>query len=111
VLQPSVRQPSPIKQVVLRIRDPGSDFSPSRIRIFFIPDPGSASKNLSILTPQKWFLSSRKYDPGCSFRIPGFRIRILTFYPSRIPGSRGQKGRTGAAQARAPAECSSAFKY
>jgi hypothetical protein len=40
----------------------------------FIPDPnffhpGSASKNLSILTPKKWFLSSRKYDPGCPFRI------------------------------------------
>jgi hypothetical protein len=29
---------------------------------FFHPDPGSASKNLSILTPKKWFLSSRKYD-------------------------------------------------
>ncbi len=26
------------------------------------------------------FLSSRKYDPGCSSRI-----RILIFYPSRIP--------------------------
>ncbi len=37
--------------------------------------PGSASKNLSILT-KKTFLSSRKYDPG---------IRILIFYPSRIP--------------------------
>jgi hypothetical protein len=37
----------------------------------FIPDPrffhpGSASKNLSILTQKKWFLKSRKYDPGCS---------------------------------------------
>jgi hypothetical protein len=47
---------------------------------FSIPDPGSASKNLSILI-QKVFLSSRKYDPGCSSRIrilifthPGFRI-------------------------------------
>ncbi len=50
-----------------------------RIRIFSIPDPGSASKNLSILT-QKLFLSSKKYDPGCSSRI-----RILIFYPSRIP--------------------------
>ncbi len=62
---------------VLRIRDvyPGS-------RIFSIPDPGSASKNLSILT-QKLFLSSQKYDPGCSSRI-----WILTLYPSRIPGSK-----------------------
>jgi hypothetical protein len=34
------------------------------------PDPGStsASKNLSNLN-QKLFLSSRKYDSGCSFRI------------------------------------------
>ncbi len=57
----------------------------SRIRLFSIPDPTfpipdprSASKNLSILTPNKWFPSSRKYA----------RIRILTFYPSRIQGSK-----------------------
>jgi hypothetical protein len=59
---------------VLRIRDvyPGSDFFPSRIpdQNFSIPDPGSASKNLGILTQEKWFLSSRKYDPGCSSQIP-----------------------------------------
>jgi hypothetical protein len=67
-------------QSVLRIRDvypdPGSKFFPSRIRI----------KEFKFLTPQKWFLNSRKYDPGCSFRI-----RILTL---SIPdsGSRGQKG-------------------
>jgi hypothetical protein len=30
--------------------------------------------------PLKWFLSPRKYETGCSSRI-----RILTFYPSRIP--------------------------
>jgi hypothetical protein len=61
-----------------------SDFFPARI-----PDPnclypGSASKNLSILTPkkQKWFLSSKKYDPGCSSRIPD---PDADFYPSRIP--------------------------
>ncbi len=66
------------------IPDPASEFfhSGSRIRIFFIPDPGSASKNLSILT-LKIFLSSRKYDPGCSSRI-----RILIFYPSRMQGSK-----------------------
>jgi hypothetical protein len=34
----------------------------SRIRIFSIRE--------SILTPKKLFLISRKYDPGCSFRIP-----------------------------------------
>ncbi len=62
---------------------PGSDIFPSRIQTVSIPDPGSASTNLSILTPKKnkkWFLSSRKYDPGSSSRI-----RMLTFYPSRIP--------------------------
>jgi hypothetical protein len=64
------------------IPDRGSDFFPSRIPDpnCLHPDPGYASKNLSILTPRKWFLNSRKYDPGCSSRI-----RILTFYPSRIP--------------------------
>ncbi len=59
------------------------DFFPSRIRTVSIPEPGSASKNLSILTPKKWFLSSRKYNPGCLSRI-----RMLTFYPSRIQGSK-----------------------
>jgi hypothetical protein len=60
----------------------------SRIRTVSIPDPGSSSKNLSILTPKKpkkWFLSSKKYDPGCSSRI-----RMLTFsHPRfRIQGSK-----------------------
>ncbi len=61
------------------IPDPGSELSPSRI-----PDPGS-SKNLSILTPKKakkWFLSSKKYDPGCSSRIPD---PDADFLPSWIP--------------------------
>jgi len=58
----------------------------------FIPDPGSASKNLSILTQKKqkkWFLSSRKYDPGCSSWIPD---PDADFLPIPDPGSRGQKG-------------------
>ncbi len=67
-----------------RIPDPTFFHPGSRIRTVSIPDPGSASKNLGVLTPQKktkkWFLSSRKYDLGCSSRI-----RMLTFYPSRIP--------------------------
>jgi hypothetical protein len=64
---------------VWRIRDvyPGS-----RIRLFSIPDPNClhpGSRILikefkyGILTPQKakkWFQCSKKYDPGCSFRIP-----------------------------------------
>ncbi len=78
---------------VMFIPDPGSDFFPSRIRTVSIPDHGSSSKNLSILTPKKakkWFLSFKKYDPGCSSRIPD---PDADFLPSRIPdlGSRGQK--------------------
>jgi hypothetical protein len=45
---------------------PGSELFPSRIRIKYF-------------NPKKSFLSSQKYDPGCSSRI-----RILIFYPSRI---------------------------
>jgi hypothetical protein len=41
---------NPVIDSVLPIRDPGSYFFPSRMRIVSIPDPGSASKNLSILT-------------------------------------------------------------
>jgi hypothetical protein len=67
-----------------RIPDPTFFHPGSRIRTVSIPDPGS-SKNLSILTPKKankWFLSSRKYDPGCSSRIPD---PDADFIPSRIP--------------------------
>jgi hypothetical protein len=61
----------------------------SRIRLFSIPDPGSESKNLSILTPKKWFLSSRKYYRCCSSRIPN---PDADFLPMPEPESRGQKG-------------------
>ncbi len=61
-----------------------------RIQFFFIPDPdffhpGSRIfiKEFKYFKPEKWFLSSCTHDPGCSSRI-----RILTFYPSRIPGSK-----------------------
>jgi hypothetical protein len=83
-------------QTVLRIRDvyPGS-----RIRLFSIPDPnclhpGSSSRNLSILTPKKpkkWFLISKKYDPGCSSRITDPDADFLSI-PDPDPGSRGLKG-------------------
>jgi hypothetical protein len=73
---------SRIPDPTFSIPDPGYELSPSRIRTVSIPDPGSASKNLSILTQKKWFLSSRKYDPGCSSRIPDPDV---DFYPSRIP--------------------------
>jgi hypothetical protein len=49
--------------------------------------------------PKKWFLSSKKYDPGCSFRIPDLDPDFLTildldpdFLSIPDPGSRGQKG-------------------
>jgi hypothetical protein len=71
------------------IPDPGSDFFLSPIRTVSIPDPGSASKNLSVLTPKKWLLSSRKYDPGCSSRIPD---PDADFYASRIPDPGVKKG-------------------
>jgi hypothetical protein len=65
----------------------------SWIQLLSIPDPnclhpGSSSKNLSILTPKKqkkWFLSSKKYVPGCSSRIPD---PDADFLPSRIQGSK-----------------------
>ncbi len=62
------------KKTVLRILDvyPGS-----RIRLFSIPDPNCLHpgsririKDFKYFNPKKWFLSSRKYDPGCSSRIP-----------------------------------------
>ncbi len=56
----------------------GSDFFLSRI-----PDPNCSHPEFEYFNPKTWFLSSRKYDPGCSSRI-----RILTFYPSRIQGSK-----------------------
>ncbi len=70
---------------VLRTRDvcPGYEFFHPGSTVKKIPDPGSgsASKNRSILDPKKWFLSSRKYNPGCCSSW----IRILNFYPSRNP--------------------------
>ncbi len=80
-MTPSVADPVCLS----RIPDPTFFHPESRIRTASIPDPGSASKNLSILTPKKtkkWFLSSRKYDPGCLSRIPD---PDADFYPSRIP--------------------------
>jgi hypothetical protein len=49
----------------LRIRD----VYPSRIRIF---PSRIRMKKFKYFNPKKWFLSSMKYDPGCSSRI---RIR------------------------------------
>jgi hypothetical protein len=46
---------------------------------------GSASKNLSDFNLKKLFLSSRKYDPGCSSRI---RIIIFIHTGAQIQGSK-----------------------
>jgi hypothetical protein len=53
--------------------------------------PGSASKNVSILTQKivSNFLSSLKYHLGCSSRT---RIPDPDFLSIPDPGSRGQKG-------------------
>jgi hypothetical protein len=69
------------------IPDPGSDFFPSRI-----PDPNCLHPGSRILIKEfkyfnpkkskKWFLSSKKYDLGCSSRIPD---PDADFLPSRIP--------------------------
>ncbi len=71
---------------VLQIRDvyPGSYFfhSRSRVRIFSIPDPGSASKNWSILT-QKLVSKLSEIWSGL-FRI-GIRDPNPDFYLSQIP--------------------------
>jgi hypothetical protein len=69
---------------VLRIRDvlswiPDPNFFPPGSE-FFHPGSRIRIKELKYFDPKKWFLSSRKYDPDCSSGI-----RILIFYPSRIP--------------------------
>ncbi len=58
---------------------PGSELFPSRIRI----------KEFKYFKPNKWFQSSRKYDPGCSSLILD---PDPDFLPIPDPGSRGQKG-------------------
>jgi hypothetical protein len=56
-------------------------FLPSWIRIRNLSaDPDPATQINADPDPEPWFLSSRKYDPGCSSRI-----RILNFDPSQIP--------------------------
>ncbi len=97
-IPPSVGRPVPPRNGYISVADPGclsripdpTFFHPgSRIRTVSIPDPGSSSKNLSILTPKKQkngFLALKNM-----IRVvhPGSRIRMLTFSHS---GSRGQKG-------------------
>ncbi len=70
---------------VMRLRDvyPGSEgiFQPgSEFLVFSIPDPNFFPtrlriKELKYYNPKKWFLSSMKYDPSCSSRIPDPGVR------------------------------------
>ncbi len=71
----------------ISVADPGM--------FFRIPDPtffhpGSESrirfKEFKYFNPKKWFLSSRKYDPGCSVRIPDPDPDFV--HPSRIQWSK-----------------------
>ncbi len=77
--------------------DPGSDFLPPRIPDPNCLHPGSRIliKELKYFNPKKkqkkWFLSSKKYDPGCSSRIPDPGPGCW-LSPILDPGSRGQKG-------------------
>jgi hypothetical protein len=76
--------PGPGYWILISVGDPGclsripdpSFFHPgSRIQTVSIPDPGSRIriKEFKYFNPKKnkkLFLSSRKYDPGCSSQIP-----------------------------------------
>ncbi len=67
------------------IPDPGSDFFPSRIPDPNCLHPGSRIriKEFKCFNQKKWFLSSRKYDPGCSSRIRSSKIvtYLWVLYP------------------------------
>jgi hypothetical protein len=80
--------------ICVRIRDVyhGSEFFHPGSRIQGQKDSGSRiPQRIKYFQPKKLFLSSRKYDPGCSSRI---RIPdpSLDYLPTPDPGSRGQKG-------------------
>ncbi len=100
-------------QSVLRTRDvyPVSEFFPSRI-----PDPGSKRfpnphphLRTIVFEPKKLFLSSRKYDLGCSSRI---RILIFFTHPgSRIQGKKGTGSRIRICVTGSSESCSSAVLY
>jgi hypothetical protein len=71
----------PLGLYFIIVPDPGCL---SRIPNFFNPGFASTNSNTGILKQKKLFLSSRKYDPGCSSRI---RIPDPdpVIYLSRIP--------------------------
>jgi len=63
--------------------DSGSEFLYPGSRVKKIPDPESRIriKDFKYFLPNKLFLSSRKYDPGCSSRIPYPDIDFLPMDP------------------------------
>jgi hypothetical protein len=80
---------------MLRVRDvsPEPSFFPSRIADpnFFHPGSRMCIKEFKYFNPKKWFLRSRKYDPGYSSRI-WIPDTDPDFLPIPDPGSRGQNG-------------------
>ncbi len=75
-----------MQNAVWRIRDV---YIGSRIRLFSIPDPGSSSKNLSILTPKKAKNGFQALKNMIRVVHPGSGCWLS---PIPDPGSRGQKG-------------------
>jgi hypothetical protein len=68
------------------IPDSGSEFLPSRISIFSIPDPRSASKNLRNLTQKT--VSKLALRNMIHFVHPGSRSRFFTHPRFPIQGSK-----------------------
>jgi hypothetical protein len=66
------------------IPDPGSRIPSSKYFLSRIPDPGSwiYIKEFKYFNLKKWFLSSQKYDLGCS---SGIRIPDPEFIPIPDP--------------------------
>jgi len=82
LLNPRYEVTSVADSVWLFIPDPGSNFFPSRIPYPNFFHPGSASKNLSILTPK---MVSKRWEIWSGLFIPD---PDPAFFPSRIQGSK-----------------------
>jgi hypothetical protein len=82
------------------IPDPNCLHPGSRIRI----------KEFKYFNPKKWFLSSRKYDPGCSSRIPD---PDPDFLPIPDPGVKKapDPGSGSATLVKKINECSASFNF
>jgi hypothetical protein len=65
-----------------------SRFSLSGSGSFSPSDSSGSAASVKLKIDKNWFLSSKKYDLGCSSRIPD---PDADFLPLSDPGSRGQK--------------------